>query len=88
MTTTGDLSTWDPTTVETAVERIWHEVLGTPEGSRTGTFFELEGDSITAVQLTARIEDEVGIGIDVGDIFEDDPDLPSLIRTVLTKAAR
>ena len=86
--TTGDLTTWDPTTVEQAVERIWNEVLGTPDGARTGTFFELEGDSITAVQLTARIEDEVGVSVDVGDIFEDDPDLPSLIRTVLVKAAR
>lgn len=67
------------------VEAIWRDVLSVPSGQEDATFFELGGDSVSAVRLTSRIEEELGVLIDVGDMFED-PDLAELIRTVTVKA--
>ncbi len=68
------------------VEEIWRDVLTVPSGQEDATFFELGGESISAVRLTSRIEEELDIWIDVGDIFEDDPNLAALIQTVITAA--
>lgn len=67
------------------VEAIWRDVLSVPSGQEDATFFELGGDSVSAVRLTSRIEEELGVLIDVGDMFED-PDLAELVRTVTVKA--
>lgn len=67
------------------VEAIWRDVLTVPSGQEDATFFELGGDSVSAVRLTSRIEEELGVLIDVGDMFED-PDLAELVRTVTAKA--
>jgi acyl carrier protein len=72
----------DAPAAEQAVRRIWKEVFGPAAGEPGATFFELGGDSITAVRLIARIEDELGVAVDVGDIFEEDPDLAALIGKV------
>ncbi|MGH3864301.1 phosphopantetheine-binding protein [Actinokineospora sp.] len=69
------------------VEAIWNDVLKVRSGQEEATFFELGGESISAVRLVSRIEDELDILIDVGDIFEDDPTLSALISTVMAKAA-
>ncbi|WP_222719952.1 phosphopantetheine-binding protein [Actinokineospora xionganensis] len=69
------------------VEAIWNDVLNVRSGQEEATFFELGGESISAVRLVSRIEDELEILIDVGDIFEDDPTLSALISTVTAKAA-
>jgi len=71
--------------VEKQVEEIWCDVLGTPAGRPDITFFELQGQSISAVRIVTRIEDEVGIGVDVGILFED-PDLTTFVREVVAKA--
>lgn len=68
------------------VEGIWQDVLTVSPGQEDATFFELGGESIAAVRLVSRIEEELDIWIDVGDIFEDDPDLASLTRTVIARA--
>jgi acyl carrier protein len=57
-----------------------------PSGQEDDTFFELGGESISAVRLVSRIEEELDVWIDVGDIFEEDPNLEALIRTVVAKA--
>jgi acyl carrier protein len=69
------------------VEKIWTEVLAMPAGQNDTTFFELKGDSISAVRLVSRIEDELEVFIEVGDIFEDDPSLDTLVADVVAKAA-
>lgn len=71
--------------VETCTETVWREVLGMPEGRSDLTFFELQGQSISAVRIIARIEDELGVFVDVGTLF-DDPDLRSFTRIVLAEA--
>jgi acyl carrier protein len=78
----------NPTATELGrrVEAIWNEVLDVPAGQSGGTFFELRGESISAVRLVSRIEDELGVLVEVADIFEDDPDLETFIRQVVAGA--
>ncbi|GAA2053375.1 hypothetical protein GCM10009839_71480 [Catenulispora yoronensis] len=77
----------DATEIERRVAEIWHDVLSIPEGSPAdATFFELSGQSISAVRIVARIEEELGVQVDMGDLFED-PDLASFARDVAAKAA-
>jgi peptidyl carrier protein len=71
-----------PAAVEKHVEEIWRTVLDMPEGRSDLTFFDLQGQSISAVRIVARIEDELGIVVDVGALFED-PDLTTFTRAVL-----
>jgi len=68
------------------VEEFWRAALTVPDGQEDATFFELGGESISAVRLVSRIEEELGIWIDVGDLFEDDPNLAALIQSVIAKA--
>ncbi|GAA4417721.1 hypothetical protein GCM10023148_15870 [Actinokineospora soli] len=68
------------------VTAIWTDVLTVPPGQDNDTFFELGGESISAVRLVSRIEEELDVWIDVGDIFEEDPTLATLIATVEAKA--
>ncbi|WP_150238148.1 acyl carrier protein [Nocardiopsis quinghaiensis] len=72
----------DPAFVSRAVADIWHEVLGTNHERPGASFFELGGESIKAVRLTSRITEELGVEMEVGDLFEEDPDLTDLTRTV------
>jgi peptidyl carrier protein len=72
--------------IEETVSRIWHDVLTVQDGQEGATFFDLGGESISAVRLVSRIEEELDIWIDVGDIFEDDPTLADLTGTVTAKA--
>jgi peptidyl carrier protein len=69
-------------TIEGAVARIWRAVLPVPRGRDDLTFFELSGESIAAVRLVSMVEEELGISIDVGDIFEEDPAMADFIRIV------
>ncbi|MEV0001801.1 phosphopantetheine-binding protein [Micromonospora sp. NPDC050980] len=67
------------------IAAIWREVLGGADDRPEATFFELNGQSIAAVRIVARIEDELGVQVDMGDLFED-PDLATFTRDVLAKA--
>jgi acyl carrier protein len=71
--------------IERRATEIWRDVLGARPGQDEATFFELSGQSIAAVRITARVEDELGVVIDIGDLFED-PDLPAFVTLVLDKA--
>ncbi|MEU0565753.1 phosphopantetheine-binding protein [Nonomuraea sp. NPDC005983] len=75
----------DRAEIERRVSEIWRDVLGARPGQDDATFFELSGQSIAAVRITARIEDEVGVLVDIGELFED-PDLPAFVAIVLAKA--
>lgn len=73
--------------IDQKVEGIWKGIFTVPSGQEDATFFDLGGESISAVRLVSRIEEELDVWIDVGDIFEEDPNLQSLIHTVKAKAA-
>jgi acyl carrier protein len=70
------------------VEAIWKEILEMPDGQTQATFFELKGDSISAIRLVSRIEEELDVLLDVGDLFEDDPDLETFVSDVVARAER
>ncbi|GAA1997218.1 phosphopantetheine-binding protein [Catenulispora subtropica] len=72
--------------ISTQVAAIWNDVLRVPDGAPAGaTFFELGGQSISAVRITARIEEELGVEVDMGDLFED-PDLATFIRDITARS--
>ncbi|MEV6906701.1 phosphopantetheine-binding protein [Amycolatopsis sp. NPDC051071] len=73
--------------IEERVEKIWKDVLGMPAGLHELTFFDLQGQSISAVRIVARIEDELGVTVDVGLLFED-PDLTTFASAVAAVALR
>jgi peptidyl carrier protein len=73
-------------TVAQTVAKIWNSVLDVPAGAEDATFFELSGQSITAVLIVNRIEEETGVVVDVAELF-DDPDLGTFTETVIASAA-
>jgi acyl carrier protein len=86
----GDKSTQQQPALSTTeisrrVAATWTDVLG-PGADRPGAiFFELNGQSIAAVRIVAAIEDELGITVDLGDLFED-PDLETLTRDIVARS--
>ncbi|MFV2013456.1 MULTISPECIES: phosphopantetheine-binding protein [unclassified Micromonospora] len=75
-----------PATTDVAqrIAAIWTSVLG-PGSDRPGaTFFDLQGQSIAAVQIAAAVEEQLGVTLDIGDLFED-PDLQTLTRDILNR---
>ncbi len=74
--------------IEATAERIWRDVLNIPSGHEETTFFELDGQSISAVRIVARVEDELGVTLDVADFFDEDPDIAAFIRSVVAQTSR
>jgi acyl-CoA synthetase (AMP-forming)/AMP-acid ligase II/thioesterase domain-containing protein/acyl carrier protein len=58
------------TPVETTLARIWSEVLGIPKVGVHDNFFSLEGDSLLAVKLFARMEDAFAKRLPLSTLFE------------------
>lgn len=73
--------------IQRRVEEIWRDVLRMPADQANATFFELGGQSISAMRITSKIEEEFGVSIDLGELFED-PDLHTFARNIAAKAAR
>jgi amino acid adenylation domain-containing protein len=58
------------TTTEAEIATLWNEVLaGTPKVGRATSFFEVGGDSLLALRLTARLRDSLGVDLAVRDLF-------------------
>lgn len=83
---TSHAGSLDIPALERGAKRIWAEVLGMCEGEEDATFFGLQGQSISAVRILARIEGEFGVALDVSFLF-DDPDLETFVRHVVASAA-
>jgi acyl carrier protein len=69
-------------TIEEKISEIWQSVLSASRGNHDATFFELGGESISAVRIVSQVEEELGIEVDVASLFEEDPTLPHFIRMV------
>ena len=63
----SDRAGWTET--ERLLERIWVEVLERGPLDRQDDFFALNGSSITAVQMLARVRDETGVHLSFQDVF-------------------
>lgn len=71
--------------LEQRVEAIWREELEVPAGQSGVRFVDLGGQSIAAVQIATRIKEELGIPVEVADLF-DDPTMETFVRDVAAKA--
>lgn len=56
--------------LERELIRIWKEVLGVNELGATENFFEAGGNSLLAMQVVTRIRKELGVELQVADVFE------------------
>ncbi|XVQ84307.1 phosphopantetheine-binding protein [Microbispora siamensis] len=72
--------------IQKRVEEIWIGVLGVTEGQESVPFFELGGESVAAARIVARVEDQLGVLVEIGDIFEDDPTMAEFVRMVAARA--
>ncbi|MFB8765252.1 acyl carrier protein [Nocardiopsis alba] len=64
------------------MKTIWYEVLTAPNPpSDDATFFDLDGDSIAAARIVTRVEEEFGVLMDIGVLF-DDPNVLTFARSV------
>jgi acyl carrier protein len=57
-------------TIKKTVTAIWIEMLQITGAETEADFFEVGGDSITAIRLVMRIEQDTGIKISMAAIFE------------------
>jgi amino acid adenylation domain-containing protein len=53
-----------------AVLTIWREVLGTPHVSRHHEFFELGGHSLHAMEIVARVREDLGVPTGLAALFD------------------
>lgn len=58
------------TPLEAALAVLWTEVLGLEDLGMADDFFDLGGDSITAVQLTTRVQRWLDAGVPLAALFE------------------
>jgi len=56
--------------IEAELAKIWEELLGVTGVSRDDSFFELGGDSLTAVRAQSKIRDRLGIDLSLRTLFE------------------
>ena len=66
---------------EVVVAQIFADVLGIEQVGATTSWFELGGNSLTATQVTARINAELGGNLSVRDLFEE-PTVRGLSRRI------
>src|SRR5579885_1001744 len=69
------------TELEEQVARIWAQVLGLPRVGVLDNFFELGGHSLTAIQMTSRTQQALGVRVPLRSLFED-PTIAGLAQTV------
>ncbi|HEX3048372.1 MAG TPA: SDR family NAD(P)-dependent oxidoreductase [Bacillota bacterium] len=58
------------TETETKLARLWGEVLGVHEINIYDNFYELGGDSILAIQIINRLNEDLSRKSHIGDLFE------------------
>ena len=64
---------------------IWREVLGRSDIGVADDFFDLDGDSLSAIRVIARIRDTWGVSVRALDFFES-PTVATLAAAVATAA--
>lgn len=56
--------------IERAIAGLWEEVLGVPRVGRGENFFELGGDSLSAIRVLSRLREEHGLSLPITAAFE------------------
>jgi natural product biosynthesis luciferase-like monooxygenase protein len=68
--------------LEIAIAELWQETLGIGDVGLHDTFFELGGDSLTAVQLISRVRDALRVDVPLADFLKA-PTVSELAATVV-----
>ncbi len=67
---TADAGSAQPSTVvETMLVEIYATVLGLDQAGVDASFFDIGGNSLKAMQLVGRLEQEMGLDVPVADVF-------------------
>ena len=77
--TTNDVPPDGP--YEEYIAALWEEILSVPVTSRSVSFFELGGNSLTATRMTARLRSREGVDLPLRDLFLD-PTLAGVARAL------
>lgn len=64
---------------EIRIAEIWRDILGVSRIGVNDNFFELGGDSLTVVQMAARIRKEYGVALSLRQLFKN-PTLSALVQ--------
>ncbi len=75
------------TGLEAQVAGFWQEVLGIPSIRRTDTFMSLGGDSLIALRVIARIDDEFGVKISTRVLISATGTVEEVTRELVAKLA-
>lgn len=73
--------------VEGKLLKMWREAIGRADIGREDDFFEIGGDSLSAVQLMTQIREEFGVNLSIGILF-DQPTLAELCGVVKDRLER
>jgi peptidyl carrier protein len=76
---------WTLTAAEQRMCDIWSEILGVFDISPESTFFELGGQSISAIRILARVEEEFQAELQIEELFED-PAVTEFTRLALAES--
>ncbi|TNE89205.1 MAG: amino acid adenylation domain-containing protein [Deltaproteobacteria bacterium] len=68
-----------------ALAGLWCDVLGTTELHGDPSFFEVGGDSLKAIELSARVRASLGRGLSVAEVFAN-PRLSEMAAVLATRA--
>ncbi|GAA0743699.1 SDR family NAD(P)-dependent oxidoreductase [Dactylosporangium roseum] len=73
--------------VEDRLRAIWREAIGIDDIGRSADFFDIGGDSLTAVQLMGRVREQFGVELSIGILF-DHPTLGGLTDVITEQLVR
>ena len=79
---TDDINTEEESDAEQFLKQLWKDYLGANESDLGRNFFELGGNSISAYQMLADIEENLGVEIDIADMIES-PTIENVNRMIL-----
>ena len=74
----------DRTDAEQFLKKLWKEYLDADENDLNRNFFELGGNSISAYQMLADINENLGVEIDIADMIES-PTLENVNKKILDR---
>ncbi|MGW9267501.1 AMP-binding protein, partial [Gordonia terrae] len=72
---------------ETAVAEVFAELLQVERVGATDSFFELGGNSLSAMRVSARVGDALGVEVSVRDVFEA-PSVRELVAALTGRGSR
>ena len=71
----------EQTDLETLLTRIWCEVLRIPQVDKDANFFEISGDSLKAMEVIARVDEELHADLPLIAFFEQ-PTIRHLVKVL------